>query len=382
MKRFTEHMVNTLSNVRSGCGLLVLLVFVQAGYGQDTWPSFRGDTRLTGVSTSDLPDSLRLLWTTEVGGGIESTAAIWEKTVFVGGLDGFLYAIELAGGKLKWKYKASDEIKSSPSVFDHVVYFGDEGGNFHAVHARTGEGKWTFRTEGGIVSSANSGGDRVLFGSYDRYLYCLSMKDGALLWKLETEGFIHGMPSVVDGKTLIAGCDGYLRVVNLRDGTEQTQVDLSDYVGASAAVLDGRAYVGTFGNQVLCIDLKRSEVLWKYEHPKRRFPFYASPAVTAGGVVVGGRDRMVHALHPQTGKPLWTCETGGAHRFFACDCWESDLCGHHGRSGPGAWSCYRRTGLDLCNGITYCGFSKRCGREAGDRFDRWRFILFRRKAER
>ena len=118
------------------------------------------------------------------------------------------------------------------------------------------------------------------------------------------------MPSVVDGRTLIAGCDGYLRVVNIRDGTEQTQVELSDYVGASAAVLDGRAYVGTFGNQVLCIDLERSEVLWQYEHPKRRFPFYASPAVTAGGVVVGGRDRMVHALDPQTGKPLWTYATG------------------------------------------------------------------------
>ena len=85
---------------------LIFLISVP-GYGQDEWPSFRGNARLIGVAVGELPDSLQLLWTAQIGEGIESTAAIWKNTVYVGGLDGYLYAMELAGGKLKWKYKAS-----------------------------------------------------------------------------------------------------------------------------------------------------------------------------------------------------------------------------------------------------------------------------------
>jgi len=94
--------------------------------------------------------------------------------------------------------------------------------------------------------------------------------------------------------------------VDVVSGKELSQTLLSDYVGASAAVLNGRAFVGTYGNQVLCVDLNASKVVWRYEHPTRKFPYYASPAVTDGLVIVAGRDKMVHALDPKEGAVLWT----------------------------------------------------------------------------
>ncbi|MEO1084687.1 MAG: PQQ-binding-like beta-propeller repeat protein, partial [Acidobacteriota bacterium] len=45
---------------------------------------------------------------------------------------------------------------------------------------------------------------------------------------------------------------------------------------------------------------------WRYKHPEREFPFYSSPAVTSEVVVVGGRDKMIHALDVKTGKVQWT----------------------------------------------------------------------------
>ena len=159
----------------------------------------------------------------------------------------------------------------------------------------------------------NFSGDNVLFGSYDQYLYCLSTEDGSLIWKFETEGYVHGTPTIVNdveaqhpASVLVAGCDGYLRIINVHDGVERKKIELGDYVGASAAVLKDRAYVGTFGSQILGIDLQKAKILWRYEHPKYHFPFYASAAVTDDLVVVGGRDKLVHALKPQTGKLLWT----------------------------------------------------------------------------
>ena len=158
---------------------LVAAVLHPTRAAADNWASFRGDTQLTGVARSVLPATPELLWALDTGeigsaagkgsgsglAGIESTAAIWEGTVFVGNLDGYLYAVDLITGKLRWRYEAGEEVKSSPAVEAGVVYFGDELGEFHAVDASTGKRRWTFRAEGGITSSANLLGDRVLFGS-------------------------------------------------------------------------------------------------------------------------------------------------------------------------------------------------------------------------
>jgi outer membrane protein assembly factor BamB len=286
------------------CILIYSIGQSQASSGD--WLSFRGNPQLTGVATAELPENLELLWAFETEDAIESTAAIAAGTVYVGSLDGYLYAINLENGGLKWKYQVSSEIKSSPTVFGNVVYFGDGMGVFHAVDAQTGESRWTFETEAEIISSTNVAQDRLLFGSYDQFLYCLSAKDGSLVWKFETEGYVHGTPAIVNGAVVVSGCDGYLRIINIADGAEQQKIALGDYVAASPAILNNRTYAGTFGNQVLCTGLESSEIFWGYEHPERHFPFYASAAVTAAIVVIGGRDKMVHALQSQTGEPLWT----------------------------------------------------------------------------
>ena len=69
--------------------------------------------------------------------------------------------------------------------------------------------------------------------------------------------------------------------------------------------------------------------MWDYTHPVRQFPFYASAAVTPEIVVVAGRDKIVHALHPGTGDALWTHNAGakvdsspvvvGDRAFFGTD---------------------------------------------------------------
>ena len=60
---------------------------------------------------------------------------------------------------------------------------------------------------------------------------------------------------------------------------------------------------------ILAIDLAKNEVLWRYQHPERHFPFYASAAVAGDTVVIAGRDKIVHALEAGTGKARWTVPT-------------------------------------------------------------------------
>jgi outer membrane protein assembly factor BamB len=75
-------------------------------------------------------------------------------------------------------------------------------------------------------------------------------------------------------------------------------------------LVGGIAYYGTFANDVLAVDLKSRKTLWRYEHPERHFPFYSSAAVAGGRVILGGRDKIVHAIDQKTGQAAWTFTTG------------------------------------------------------------------------
>ncbi len=52
-----------------------------------------------------MPDGLKLMWTSEAGESIESSAAIAGDTVYVGCQSKELLAIDFKTGKLKWKYR-------------------------------------------------------------------------------------------------------------------------------------------------------------------------------------------------------------------------------------------------------------------------------------
>lgn len=272
------------------------------------WTQFRGGPEQQGIAGGALPAELAPAWTFEVADGTESTAAIAGGRVFVPGLGGKLYALALADGKLLWTYDAEqEEIKSSPLVHDGTVYFGDEYGRFHAVDAETGKGRWKIGVEGAISGSANFSGDGcILFGSYDNNIYCVAPADGAVAWKVETLGYVHGTPAIAGGKAISSGCDGFLRLVDVKSGATAGELEVGAYVAASPAVRDATAYFGTFGNKVVAVSLKDSKVLWDYDPPDQDFPFYSSAAVTGDLVVIGGRDKRVHALDRATGKARWT----------------------------------------------------------------------------
>jgi len=276
------------------------------------WTQFRGGPEQHGIAETTLPAELQVAWTFEIPDGIEATAAIAAGKAYVGGLDGKLYALGLADGKLLWTYEAGeDEIKSSPLVLGDTVYFGDEYGRFHAVDAANGERRWVTEAEAGVTGSPNlassPGKDPcVLFGSYDAFIYCVAPKDGTVIWKVETEGYVHGTPAVSAGRAISSGCDGFLRMLDAATGAEVRKVPAGGYVAASPSVDGGRAIFGTFQNQVLSIDLASGEIAWTYEDPERPFPFYSSAAVTDRLVIVGGRDKRVHAIDKSSGKAVWT----------------------------------------------------------------------------
>lgn len=153
------------------------------------WRQFRGTPGLSGASATTPPATPRLLWTYDAGDVIDSSAAIVDGAVYVGGGNGDLLSIDLATGKLRWKYTTGNLIgESSPAVGAGAAYIGDLGGILHAVDIRDGARLWTYKTGSEIKSSPVLVDGAVLIGSYDGHLYALDAKTGALRWKVQTKG--------------------------------------------------------------------------------------------------------------------------------------------------------------------------------------------------
>ena len=270
------------------------------------WPLFRGDAQSTGVARCVLPDNLSVLWKFTVEkGAFESTPTIVDGVVYIGDLDGKVYALDLQTGKAKWEYETDSGFLASPAVRDGRVYIGDYDGFFYCLDAADGKKLWDYESEAEIDSGANFYKTNVLFGSQDATLYCLDAKSGTLVWKHEIEDQIRCTPTVIEGRCFVAGCDGQLHVIDLDKGQEAARVDIGAPTGVTPAAVGDRVFFGTEGSAFFCVNWRKAKIAWTFSDESSGQPFRSSPAATDRFVIVGGRNKRVHALDPATGKELW-----------------------------------------------------------------------------
>jgi outer membrane protein assembly factor BamB len=273
---------------------------------QADWPLFRNSPAGDGVATSPLADQPELLWKLKFKDAMfESTAAIVGDVIYIGGLDGPLRALKLSDGSELWQFKTELGFKAAAAVRDGRVYIGDCDGAFVCLDAKTGQKIWGKSTDAEISAGANFYKDRVLFGSQDGSLFCCQASDGKELWKYSIENQIQCMPTVVENRVFLAGCDGNFHVIDIDTGKAVAVLPINDPTNATPAAVGDMVYFGTQGASFLAVNWKKPEIVWTYE-PRRKSPFQSSAAVKDGVVVIGGRDRQLHAIDAADGKLKWS----------------------------------------------------------------------------
>jgi polyvinyl alcohol dehydrogenase (cytochrome) len=105
-------------------------------------------TKAAGLSVDDLP-KLTLKWAFAFP---EATSAWSQPTIaggrlFVGGQNGFVYALDPQSGCTIWSYEAKGGVRGSVNVGRHgagyAAYFSDQKGHAYAVDAQTGKEIWS-----------------------------------------------------------------------------------------------------------------------------------------------------------------------------------------------------------------------------------------------
>jgi len=280
------------------------------------WPMTRGGPGLSGAVAGKLPMEPKTAWTFAAAGSVSAEAMIFEGRVYVGTATGTLHCLSADSGKELWRIETKDAITAAPAASGKRIFLSSNDGSLYALAADTGKELWRFSTEDKISSGAvaikspDGAADWVLVNGYDGTARVLNAADGKVVWSYTTDNYINGAPAVVDGRYLVfGGCDALLHVVNLQDGTLVHTIPANAYVPASIGTFGSMAFCGNYANQTVAFDVPGGKIAWVYED--RALPFFSSPAVNEKLVLIGSRDKHLHALDRVSGKVAWKFSTGG-----------------------------------------------------------------------
>ena len=295
---------------------------------------YQGGGPLLGNAPKVAPPPYRERWRFTAGDGDRAAISgivIRAGTAFIADGRGGLYALSLADGKPRWNWRIEEGFAGVPLLVGDRLFIADSAGVVHAVNAKDGRKLWTFETESQVQGSLNSDGVHVFATNDGGRVVALRPEDGKAVWDKQAGDRINNAAAAAGGVVFVAGCDSQLHGLDAKTGEERFVHDLQNVAPASPAVTAEGVAVGTDQGRVALVSLDGKKRLWTYEEVEGGAMVYASPAVADGVVVVGARDRAIHAIDLKTGKRKWVFRTPGDADVAAVICDGRAYVGSRGR---------------------------------------------------
>lgn len=246
------------------------------------------------------PSGGRIKWTKQVNNthnipyftspnSMYTTPAIGKNgTIYIGSNEGYLFALEPTLGNIKWKYNAGYPLQSSPILDNNGnLYFGAGQSVFSIGDANDHfYNRWLtpFNTSANVNSSPALGQNGFLyFGSDDGYLYAVNGLTGLLKWK---------------------------KNLSLPDTEIIHPIYTSATVDASNNVIIGN---GSYMDGSLnCLDGLTGDFIWQKSYGPQDGPLYNTVAVN-GDTLYLSNIAYVYAIDRLTGNLKW--------KYFSENCY-------------------------------------------------------------
>jgi outer membrane protein assembly factor BamB len=217
-----------------------------------------------------------------------------------------------------------DGYLEAPAVTaDGVIVYASYGKRFgsdlFAADAANGRLLWHkhYRHPANFAGSAGIAGGRAYITSHDGNLRVYDLQRGRYLWRMKIAPA--ESPPIVAGNLVYfgdgpPGGDGTFRAVDVRTHRVRWAHKASGTISSGAALTRSTAYFASYGGSVYAVDRFSGRLRWRtaVQGPSGgSVPFYSTPAVSGGTLIVGGNDGSVYALDMRTGAQRWRFGAGG-----------------------------------------------------------------------
>jgi len=277
----------------------------------ENWSIFRGDASLSGYTNTSLPDKPALLWSFKSDAYTKSSPVICNSVAYWSSRRGRIFGVNTEG-KQVFDYPMETAVDATPMIHDSVLYIGRIDGCLYAISLAKQDTLWTFETQGQIVASPNrisfDSKNAIIVGSYDNYLYCLDSREGSLINRFESGYYINGAVAQTDNFVVYGGCDGWIRVVDCIAGIQTDSLDTEIYIPASPAISNDYCYIADHSGNVYEIKLEDGKIVFSkkiIESKDEDSNFVSVPAVSDKMLYVVSDDRNMYAINRKDGATAW-----------------------------------------------------------------------------
>ena len=177
------------------------------------WPTFRANNRRTATTHAIIPEIGHPLWQTKLSApaGVRPTAPVAvARHVLLAGSDGVVRALDGQTGRERWKAYTGGEIRIPPTIWEGRALVGSGDGWVYAFEVATGKLLWRFRAApaerkipvyGKLLSTWPAASGVLVEGgtayvaaglvNYDgTYVYALDPATGEVRWCNDTSGHL------------------------------------------------------------------------------------------------------------------------------------------------------------------------------------------------
>ncbi len=246
-----------MSRNRGALSLALLLGSVNAGCVNFRPPP----APLTASVAGDVPT---LVWTERVGRRLAGNVEVEGNTLYAGGMDRKVYAVDLASGDIRWTARLSGMIVGGVLVAGDTIFVATSrpDGRVHALDRKTGRKIW--RVSVNPVSAPLSMVDGLLVVETQRgEVLALEPKTGKVRWRRRVGSARGPANSAGAGALLVSTTDSLFRLT-LADGRITHRAASPGTVLAAWLTHKASLIAGTADSQVVAIrpaDLKQEWAL-------------------------------------------------------------------------------------------------------------------------
>jgi len=279
--------------------------------GSMDWKLFRGDLGLSGYTETPLPSDPVLKWTFKGETRTVSSPIVDSGTTYWCDKRGRVRGVDI-NGQLSFDYDLKTAVESTPMIYDSTLYIGRIDGFMTAISLARKDTVWNYETMGQISASPNllkfAGRKAIVFGSYDNYLYCVDAKNGEELSKFESGYYLNGAAALWRGHVIFGGCDAWVRIIDCKTGIQTDSIQLEAYVPASPAIMGDYCYIGDYSGNIYKLMLENGKII---RHKKivsednENGSFVSVPAISSDAFYFFSGDRHLNSISRINGKPNW-----------------------------------------------------------------------------
>ncbi|MFH0913782.1 MAG: PQQ-binding-like beta-propeller repeat protein [Chloroflexota bacterium] len=232
---------------------------------------------------------------------VYGTPAVSGETVYVGGYNGKVYALNAASGAIRWVFPREGKLEG-PIVGGLVaasgnLYFGAADGKVYSLDATTGERKWAVTTGDKVWATPVVQDNTLFIGSFDQKLYALNAPDGRKKWEFVTQGAITATPIVYKNTIYIGSFDRSLYALDITTGNKKWQFAAESWFWAPPVAYEDVIYAPNLDGKLYALRSASGEKLADFNLES---PAASSPVVVGNSVVIASEKGKIFALDTAT----------------------------------------------------------------------------------